>query len=132
VSKTYKSYFNEVKQEIGKAKKEKVTEAAMHIRNATVKKLSGNGTGKRYQVPGTSKFYTASSPGQPPAVLFGDLRKSITFDIDGDTGYVGSGLKKAPDLELGTYKIAARPFLKPTFEEEVAQIGKILGKMWFE
>lgn len=132
MSKTYKGYFKEAKQEIDKAKKEKVTEAALHVRNATVKKLTGNGTGRRYRVPGTSKYYTASSPGQYPAVLFGDLRKSIAFEVDGTTGIVGSGLKKATWLEFGTRNMGARPFLKPTFEEEVETIKNILGKMWFK
>lgn len=128
----YKSYFNEAKSEIEKAKAKKAMEAAVHVRNKVVEKLSGNGTGRTYKVPGTSRTYTASSPGQPPAVLFGDLRKSIQFDAKGNTALVGSELKKSKDLEFGTKKIAPRPFLKPTFVEEVDAIGQILGKMWFK
>lgn len=128
----YKSYFNEAKSEIEKAKAKKAMEAAVHVRNKVVEKLSGNGTGRTYRVPGTSRTYTASSPGQPPAVLFGDLRKSIQFDSKDSTALVGSELKKSKELEFGTRRIAPRPFLKPTFTEEVDAIGQILGKMWFK
>lgn len=128
----YKSYFNEAKSEIEKAKAKKAMEAAVHVRNKVVEKLSGNGTGRTYKVPGTGRTYTASSPGQPPAVLFGDLRQSIQFDAKDETAIVGSGLEKSKWLEFGTGRIAPRPFLKPTFVEEVDAIGQILGKTWFK
>lgn len=133
MSKAYKSYVGEVKTKISASKGKKALEAAIHVRNKTVEKLNKKGTGRRYLVPGTENtYYTASSPGEPPAVLFGDLKKSIKFQAEGGSATVGSELKKAPELEFGNPKkrLAARPFLKPTFQEEEETIIKILGKEW--
>lgn len=133
MSKAFISHVRQAKQIIDTKKKEKALEAGIHVRNKTVEKLSQPGTGKQYLVPGTTNtFYTASSPGRPPAVLFGDLRKSIAFEEQGGSVLVGSDLKKASKLEFGDSKIAARPFLKPTFEEETNNIKTILGKEWFK
>lgn len=132
MSKTYNSFFKEAKDEIDKAKKMKMEEASILIRNATVKKLTGGGSGRSYRVPGTNIFYTASSPGQPPAVMVGDLRQSIQWKFEGDTAYVGSELEKSKHLEFGTKNMSARPFLKPAFEEEVDNIARILGKDWLK
>lgn len=130
--KSYKSNIDKVQKIIKDNKKKKALEAAVHVRNKTVKKLSQPGTGKTYKVPGTNKSYTASSPGRPPAVLFGDLRKSIQFAQDKDGAIVGSELEKASKLEFGDGKVAARPFLKPTFQEEQGAIKKILSKGWMK
>lgn len=131
MSSNYKSNVSEVKQMIKSKKRERTLEAAIHVRNKVVEKINQPGTGKTYKVPGTENtFYTASSPGKPPAVLFGDLKKSIKFEQQGDTALVGSELKKAAKLEYGDKKIAARPFLKPTFEEEANNIIDIIGKEW--
>lgn len=58
-----------------------------------------------------------SSPGQGPGVITGRLRASITWRPGSDavSPYVdvGSAVHYAPFLELGTKKMAARPFLRP-------------------
>lgn len=46
------------------------------MRNAAMLTLRGQGHGRRYRVPGTKKFYTASSPGEVPAVRTGLFRMS--------------------------------------------------------
>jgi len=51
--------------------------AAFHLHGAIVEKLSGQRTGKIYRVPGRKTFYQASSPGEPPASMLGNLRKNI-------------------------------------------------------
>ena len=61
-----------------------------------------------------------SAPGEPPAVVTGTLRASITHRLeeeDGDTvGYVGTNVEYAPYLEFGTSRMAARPFMFPALE----------------
>lgn len=46
------------------------------------------------------------------AVDTGRLRGSITHAKDDDSAYVGTNVEYAPYVELGTYKMPARPFLK--------------------
>jgi hypothetical protein len=61
-----------------------------------------------------------SQPGQKPAVRTGRLRDSITWrpGIDGLSPYVdvGSAVVYAPYVELGTSRMAARPYLRPALE----------------
>lgn len=114
---------------------QRMAEACIHVQNKTKEKLSGDRSGRTYRVPGTKKTYTASAPGEPPAVMTGQLRSSIKYRIVGELqvlrGEVGSELKKAPMLEFGTRKMAARPFLRPTFQEELPEIKNILSRRWF-
>lgn len=114
---------------------QRMAEACLHVQNKTKEKLSGSRTGRTYLVPGTNRTYTASAPGEPPAVMTGQLRTSIQFRVKegGRTvsGEVGSELKKAVELEFGTKKIKPRPFLRPTFQEELPEIKNILSRRWF-
>lgn len=70
--------------------------------------------------PGTGRTYgkrTASAPGEPPAVDTGELRRKTQADTqvrrDGDdlVGRVVANIEYALPLELGTERVAARPFL---------------------
>ena len=45
-------------------------------------------------------------------VRTGALKNSITHDKDNQYAYIGSNLDYAPYVELGTYKMKARPFLR--------------------
>lgn len=58
-----------------------------------------------------------SSPGHGPGVRTGRLRNSITYRIGVDAispyADIGSAVLYAPFLELGTSRMAARPFLRP-------------------
>lgn len=59
-------------------------------------------------------------PGGKPGVRTGTLRRSITWwpGIDELSPYVdvGSAVVYAPYVELGTSRMAARPFLRPALE----------------
>ena len=46
-------------------------QAAQALKKAELQVLRGQGGGRRYRVPGTGASYTASAPGQPPAVRTG-------------------------------------------------------------
>jgi len=71
-----------------------------------------------------------SKPGEPPHVLWGTLRRSITHEVEksreGVIGRVGSNEEYALFLEVGTSKMAARPFLRPGLAKNRRQIAQIL------
>lgn len=46
------------------------------------------------------------------AVDTGRLRGSISHAVSGDDVYIGTNVEYAPYVELGTYKMASRPFLR--------------------
>lgn len=77
--------------------------------------------------PGSGRIYRrgnvvhqASAPGDPPAPDRGQLRASVTHamgkDDEGLFVDIGSNLKKARWLELGTQNMAARPALRPALQ----------------
>lgn len=61
-----------------------------------------------------------SKPGEPPAVDTGRLRASITHRVETESGevsgYVGTNVEYASDLEFGKGNLAPRPFMFPAME----------------
>ena len=113
----------------------RMLEAANEVRNTVLTTLSGSRSGRTYRVPGTSKTYTASSPGQPPATATSDLRQSVKASTEGNgrsvVGKVKAEAKHALPLEFGTRNMAARPFMKPSFDKSLDAIKNILSRKWF-
>ncbi len=63
-------------------------------------------------------IHQASAPGEPPAMDTGLLANSISTTAEGSLRYVVSASAHyAIYLEYGTYKMAARPFMRPAFEQ---------------
>ena len=108
--------------------------AANELRNSALIVLRGQRSGRRYKVPGTyrkqldkvtgrkrrGRYYTASAPGEPPAVRTGTFRNSwqatsrvvfgtyisrIESDVTTDNGRYTLG----EILEKGTGRMAPRP-----------------------
>ena len=119
----------------------RMMEAVNVVRNTTVETLSGRyrrrlGNRRRYKVPGTSRYYTASAPGEPPAVMTGELRQSVETSVEGEgrdvIGYVGSNCKHAKPLEYGTMNMLPRPWLRPSFEKSLERVKSILSRKYLE
>lgn len=65
-----------------------------------------------------------------PGYHGGTLRNSITHQqFDNDTEVIGSNVKYAPFVELGTYKMAARPFLRRAIAEHTAEYKAIISRV---
>jgi hypothetical protein len=108
------------------------------MRGASLMKeiLTGARTGRVYRVSRTGALHVASAPGEPPAVMFGNLRNSVGFTEPTWNGWevsakYGPGLGTAPSdpsrdpvsyamrMEYGGIdsrgvKIDPRPYVAPT------------------
>ena len=109
--------------------------------------LTGKRSGKPYVVTKGGRIHIASAPGEPPALLWGNLRNSMGFSRPKWAGWtismeVGSGLgvratgdvnpdEYATRLEYGGYNsagvyIARRPYMAPT----EAKMEPVLQKLF--
>ncbi len=152
------SHVAEIVAKMGDIAQKRMEEAVHEVRNTTLKTLSGQRTGRRYTIPGTHKQYTASSPGEPPAQRLGELRQSVSTLVvgrgDNLVGAVGTDKDYGPMLEFGTFGrggigrmhefeseatgnmmpsfgIAARPWLRVSFEKAEEKVKAIFGRPWF-
>lgn len=127
-------HTKEVVKAIEDTAAKRMAEAVNTVRNTVLETLSGSRSGRTYYVPGTKRAYTASSPGQPPAQATGTLRQSIKTSVKGEgrtvIGEVGTDKKYGPMLEFGTRNMAARPWLKKSFDKSEAKVKSIFGKRW--
>lgn len=64
-----------------------------------------------------------------PGYQGGTLRNSITHQqMDEKTEIIGTNVKYAPFVELGTYKMKARPFLRPAAENHKAEYKQVIER----
>lgn len=102
-----------------------VERAAMLFTGELQRTLSGKRSGRIYLIGKSKREHQASAPGEPPAVLTGRLRQSMTWTTphwDGDltvTSEVGTNVVYARRLEYGGIdsrgvKIEKRPYFAPT------------------
>lgn len=57
----------------------------------------------------------------------GNLRNSITHEVEKKEARVGTNVEYAPFVELGTVKMAAQPYLNPALEKNKGNIKKIFA-----
>ena len=85
-------------------------------------------SGDRRYATKTERHGNRSKPGEPPHVDTGTLRRSITHQVVRTGGptfavcRVGSNIEYSKWLELGTSRMAARPFLRPSLARMLARI----------
>jgi HK97 gp10 family phage protein len=139
--------FKKVSDLIDKTSKDRMVQSCVAVRNEAVDLLTGPRSGLWYYVTSGVKSkrrrkYQASAPGEPPAVVTGILRKSVTWETQnegiGIVGYVGSeegragtSTKYAKWLEFGTSKMKPRPWLRPAFEKAQVAVKEIMTRTWF-
>lgn len=108
------------------------------IRNAELRVLKGQRSGKVYRKPYTKHAtYTASAPGEAPARRTGNLRLHWNGQVKSENSSGGevaivaeleSQEPYAARLEKGTSKMAARPFVEKIKEEAAPEIQKIYSE----
>lgn len=107
--------------EIKEEQRKRLEKATRHLRNKWIAKISHK----------TGKDGPASSPGEPPSLRTGQLRRSAATEVvdEGDNlvGRVGTSTIYARYLEGSTTAMAARPSLEPTAQEEAQTVKEILS-----
>ena len=107
-------FLRNVEQQLG----ENLEKAAIYYKGEVKKALNRSQGYERY-VGNAGVYYHGldpSSPGESPKKLTGYLQRSIAHEMSQDkqVAFVGSALDYAFFLEMGTSKMRARPFLRPT------------------
>jgi len=117
---------------------------ANDIRNTIILSMRNTKRGKRFywrskgrkvKKSGTgflksAKRHYSSAPGEPPAIDYGGLIRTIMFDVRGMEMEVGSkaGAPYSEFLEFGTPKMEARPWLNPAVEKHEKEILDNIGE----
>jgi hypothetical protein len=117
----------EVQRRIWREMERRIHAATILVLNHARELISIAGTGGK---PGTKRKYGSnpSAPGEPPHKQFGHLRRSVAREVVGLVGRVGSNLKYARYLELGTKNMAARPWLRRALNEKLAEIRRLVSR----
>lgn len=111
--------------------------AANELRNASLQVLRGQRSGRVYRKPYTkSATYTASAPGEPPALRSGGLRISWRPIAESEKKAgtivirpaIRTDKKYAPWLQDGTKKMAPRPYKEPIIEKAKPKVINIFDK----
>lgn len=130
--------------------------AANELRNAALLVLRGQRSGRRYKVPGTyrrqrdktdgkmknGRYYTASAPGEPPAVRTGTFRNSWQPSAHRVMGHYISRIESdartengrhtlGEVLENGTSRMAPRPYKDRILEQAEPNILRIYSEPYF-
>jgi HK97 gp10 family phage protein len=108
---------------------------ANKIRNTVILSMRNTSkTGRHYRRGKGGRIHIASSPGNPPAIDYGELVRSIMFDVGDMEVEIGSigGAPYSIFLEEGTEKMDARPFLGPAVDEHEKNIVDSVGDFAFE
>jgi len=99
----------------------------MELRNAAQEVLKGERGGRTYKKP-NGGTYTASAPGEPPAVRTNSLRSRWNSIDEGTDICIQSGMFYSRYLEEGTRKMASRPYVDRIKQEAMPKILDIYGK----
>ena len=118
-------------QQVGLASEDIIEEVLFDVATETqslaVAGIMSGGGGKTYEKYKPRRTHTASAPSQYPASDTGRLASSVRMDVVGPTAYVvGTNVEYGPMLEFGTSRMAARPWLLPSFERARAGVEREL------
>lgn len=91
-------------------------------------RLSFGSSPPGYEYVRGSVVHIASQPGYPPNIDTGTLTNSLHLEPDGRLQYqVADGVEYGIHLEDGTDVMAARPFVRPVFEQFRGDMETIHG-----
>lgn len=120
-------FLQDVERQLG----DNLEKAAIYFKEQV--KLAINRSQDRERSVGEAGVYykglDPSQPGEPPKKLVGFLQRSIAHAMSPDRqqAYVGTNLDYGLYLELGTSKMEARPYLRPTLARLRDEIARIVA-----
>lgn len=123
---------NELNRTLQHRKQRALYAGASHIKNQLTKNLmQGTRSGRRYKIPGTDVYYTASKPGEYPAYRTGALARSYRIEpvLPGaitDRVTIGTPLHYAPILE----RKRNRKHLERTYRENADETKRIMKRVF--
>jgi HK97 gp10 family phage protein len=96
---------------------------------------AGSHSGRTYSKRSGKGKHKASAPGETPAVNYGILVNSIKTHLSESSptkavAEVGTNVEYGAHLEWGTSKMAARPFLRPAFDNNATKIVGVIQRMF--
>lgn len=103
---------------------EAITDIVTDTHAFAVAGMATGGGGRVYEKYKPRRTHRASTPGAYPATDTGRLASSVRMElptVGNIVGKVGTAVKYGAWLEFGTSRMAARPWLLPSFER--AKIG---------
>lgn len=137
IGKTIAATLKGVQKEVS----QRAYRASSELRNASLYVLRGSRSGKVYRVPNTSRKYTASAPGEPPAVRTGAFRLSwgthVHVEKNGDRFRAVSSIESKEKagghllgdiLEDGAGRIKPRPYKQKVIDRALPKVKKIYEK----
>lgn len=122
-------------REVETKAKASAVRASNELRNSALFVLKGQRSGKRYKKPHTKRaYYTASAPGESPAVRTGMLRMSWGMKAVGDgkgtyTAGIYSDVPYAEELENGNLRIKQRPYRQQIIERAKPKVTAIFKEL---
>lgn len=151
----FQASIEKIADSIQRQMESRAVRASYELHKSAQLVLRGQRSGRRYKVPGTyrrqldktdgkvkrGRYYTASAPGEPPAVRTGAFRMSwqpssrrvygeyfarITSDLRTDNGKYNLG----DILENGTNRMAPRPFEEPIIKGAENRINRIYSERY--
>ena len=128
---------DETVRQLNQEARSRARRAVNVLRNSAMKVLAGERHGKKRRVPHTSRTYTASAPGEPPAVRSGNLRRNWRQYVLAEshlggtriTARLKSDMPYSEYLEQGTKKMAARPYKQKVKDMALPKINEIYSTM---
>lgn len=124
------SFIGDVMKRVNKEAEKRALGSVNILRNNLIQDMAQPHTGREYKVPGTGRTYTASAPGEYPAIRLGQLRAGIrtaaSISPSGIFGVIGTDVEHGLYLEAGL-----RPWLGKEFEDSENELKDYLGKPWF-
>ena len=108
---------------------ERAFQSSIALKNASLEVLRGQRSGRVYRKPGGGK-YTASAPGEPPAVRTGTLRRSwrpVQSGSNNQNPAIETTVPYTGYLENGTPggQMAPRPFVQRIVDKALPEVKKI-------